>query len=238
MGKWPLFAAAAAAIALVGGGSLVASQLGGNSAQAAPSPAPSDENAASSAAAMAARAAIANDPVAPKYAPKNFDVTVIVYADYQCPFCRKVHPELKKLIAQDKRVRIVYRDWPIFGPASEEAARAAIASQWQGKHAAFDDALMTTTGKLDSAKIKAAALKAGVDWARLQRDLKSHKADIDGVLSRTSSQAAQMGLQGTPALLIGPYFVPGAIDYATLVKAVGLAREFNARHSDKTAPAQ
>lgn len=177
---------------------------------------------------MAARAAIADDPIAPKLEPANYDVTIVFYTDYQCPFCRKVHPELNRLAEEDGRVRIVYRDWPIFGAASEEAARAAIASQWQDKHAEFNDALMQTQGRLDPAKIRAAADRAGVDWARLQRDMDARRSDIDASIGRTSVQAAQMGLQGTPALLIGPYMVPGAIDYTGLSKAVALAREFNA----------
>src|SRR3546814_9096698 len=76
------------------------------------------------------------------------------YSDYQCPFCRKIHPALERLAQEDGRVRIVYRDWPIFGPASEEAARMAIASQWQNKHRQFNDALMRTEGKLSSEKIR------------------------------------------------------------------------------------
>lgn len=62
-----------------------------------------------------------------------------------------MEPVLNNLLASDPKVRIVYRDWPIFGPVSREAAKAAIASQWQGRHAAFDEALLNSPGKLDSA---------------------------------------------------------------------------------------
>ncbi|MBR0551666.1 DsbA family protein [Stakelama marina] len=174
----------------------------------------------------AARKKVTDDPVAPKVAPKGYDVTVVTYTDYQCPFCRKMHPALDKLIANDKKVRVVYHDWPIFGAPSVEAAKLAIASQWQGKHKAFDDALMQIQGKLSSEKIRAAADKAGVNWNRLQADLKKHSSEIDGLLARTGQQAAMMGLSGTPAVLIGPYLVPGALDYDQLVKAVALARKY------------
>lgn len=226
--KWPLIAAGL--VALAGSGAFLAAQSTESGNDAAPSQDAAERDVAASAEAMAARAAIADDPIAPKLAPEGYDVTIISYADYQCPYCRKIHTELERLAEEDGKVRIVYRDWPIFGSASEEAARAAIASQWQGKHAAFNDALMKVQGRLDSEKIRAAADRAGVDWGQLQRDMETRNSDIGAVIGRTSRQAAQMGLQGTPALLIGPYMVPGAIDYAGLTKGVELAREFNAQY--------
>ncbi|WP_422358186.1 DsbA family protein [Qipengyuania flava] len=228
MPRWPLVAALL--LATAGGTALVTTQLVQGD-PASQGNAGTDEDTAASAEAMAARAEIADDPIAPKLAPEGYDVTIISYSDYQCPFCRKIHPELERLAQEDGKVRIVYRDWPIFGPASEEAARMAIASQWQNKHRQFNDALMRTDGKLSSEKIRAAAIAAGIDFARLERDLEARGDDIDGVLRRTAIQAAQMGLQGTPAMLVGPYMIPGAIDYAGLTRAVAEARRFNADHA-------
>lgn len=176
--------------------------------------------------AAAIRHQITDDPAAPKVAPKGYDVTIVEYFDYQCPYCRKLHPALSQLLANDKKVRVVYRVWPIFGAPSVTAAKAVLASQYQGKYAAFDNALWQIQGKLSDDNIRAAAQKAGVDWARLQRDEKAHAGEIDGLLSQTGQQAAMMGLQGTPGLLIGPYMIPGAVDYAGLTKAVALARKY------------
>ncbi|WCP16067.1 hypothetical protein sphantq_04563 (plasmid) [Sphingobium sp. AntQ-1] len=170
------------------------------------------------------REAITDDPIAPKFAPKGYDVTIVEFADYNCPYCRRMHPTIAALLASDPKIRIVYRDWPIFGGASVEAARAAIASQWQGKHEAFNAALYEGGGRIDSAAICAAAKRAGVDWTRLQKDLVTHKADIDGLLARTNVQAPALGLQGTPAFLVGPYLLPGAFDLPNLRKAVAKAR--------------
>ena len=228
MPRWPLVAALL--LATAGGTALVTTQLVQGD-PASQGDAGSDEDTAASAEAMAARAEIADDPIAPKLAPEGYDVTIISYSDYQCPFCRKIHPELERLAQEDGKVRIVYRDWPIFGPASEEAARMAIASQWQNKHRQFNDALMRTDGKLSSEKIRAAAAAAGIDFARLERDMETREDDIDGVLRRTAMQAAQMGLQGTRAMLVGPYMIPGAVDYAGLTRAVAEARRFNAEHA-------
>jgi hypothetical protein len=124
------------------------------------------------------------DTVAPQIAPKDATVTMVVFSDYQCPYCHKLHPELRRLLADDHKIHFIYRDWPIFGDASIDAARLAIASQYQGRHEAFDDALSATTGKLDAAKIRAAAVKAGVNWARLQSDLVTHRQAIDQLLMR------------------------------------------------------
>lgn len=226
MARWPLITAISAM--MLGGAAIVYAQTTAGDGPSSDMPQEQgDRDLAASEEAMAARAAIADDPIAPKLEPADHDVTIVFYTDYQCPFCRKVHPELNRLAEDDGRVRIVYRDLPLFGAASEEAARAAIASQWQGKHAEFNDALMQTQGRLDSEKIRAAADRAGVDWAQLQRDLQERRSEIDGLIGRTRMQAAQMGLQGTPALLIGPYMVPGAINFEGLTEAVALARQFN-----------
>lgn len=168
--------------------------------------------------------AIADDPVAPKAVPKAYDLTIVVFSDYQCPYCRKIHPVLEQFRAEDGRVRIVYKDWPVFGEASVLAARAAIASQWQGRYDAFNDALMETQGRLGAPEVRAAADRAGVDWSRLERDLKSHKTDVDALLARSHDQAIAMGLQGTPGLLIGRYLIPGAIDIVQLRAVAAEAR--------------
>ncbi len=171
------------------------------------------------------RAAMQNDPVAPTVVPRGHDVTIVLFSDYQCPYCRKVYPTLKTLMQQDGKIKLVYRDWPIFGDASIEAARAAIAARYQGRHGAFNEALMRTEGRLSSASIRTAANRAGVDWARLEADLARHGPRIDEAIDRNRSYAGMLGLTGTPAMLVGPYMVPGAVALDDLKKVVTLARE-------------
>ena len=170
------------------------------------------------------RKAVTDDPVAPKRARPGYDVTIVEFFDYNCPYCRRLEPVLNNLLASDPKVRIVYRDWPIFGPASREAARAAIASQWQNRHAAFHEALLTSPARLDSAGVKTAATRAKVDWTRLQRDLKAHGAEIDALLTRTNAIAEAIGFNGTPALIVGSQVVAGAVDLPSLRKLVASAR--------------
>lgn len=135
-----------------------------------------------------------------------------------------MEPVLNNFLGSDPKVRIVYREWPIFGPVSREAAKAAIASQWQGRHAAFHEALLNSPGKLDSAGIRAAATRAKVDWPRLQRDLKAHGPKINTLLARTDTIAVAIGFNGTPALIVGSQVVAGAVDLPALRQLVATAR--------------
>ncbi|MBB3764909.1 DsbA family protein [Sphingomicrobium lutaoense] len=165
------------------------------------------------------------DPIAPRYSPRGYDVTIVMYTDYQCPVCRASHGTLKKLVASDRKVRIIYRDWPVFGAASDKAARLAIASMWQKKHRVFHDQLMQVQGPLDDAKIRAAAKRAGVDWARLESDLKKHDDKISALMSRNDHQAALLGLEGTPGFIIGRSLVPGGLDLKEMRELVAKARK-------------
>lgn len=179
------------------------------------------------------RQAILEDPVAPRVQPKGYDVTIIEYMDYQCLYCRASAASMKQLLASDRKVRVIFRDWPVFGLASERAARLAIASQWQGKHSAFHDALMLTPGPLTETKIRAAATKAGVNWTRLMVDLKTHSREIEALLQRNADQAERLGLEGTPGFIIGNVQSFGAMDLEQFRAAVNKARN---EHSGRVLP--
>jgi predicted DsbA family dithiol-disulfide isomerase len=154
-----------------------------------------------------------------------YDVSIVYFMDYQCPSCRQYTPDVARVLKEDRRVRVIYRDTPLLGPKSEEAARAAIASHFQGRHEAFHHALMTTKGSLDETAIRAAAQKAGVDWSRLQRDLQSRADEIDEVITRNLELAAATGIQGTPAFIVGESQSNGALDYKLLKAEIADARK-------------
>lgn len=171
-----------------------------------------------------ARKFFTEDPDAPMIAPEGYDITIVEYLDYQCPACRTTREPLRQLLARDKKVRVIFRDWPIFGPASETAARLAVASKYQGKYFDFHDALLTTPRPLDEAKIRAAATKAGVDWNRLRKDLKLHEKDIEDLLARNNEQADMLGLDGTPGFIIGNTQSFGGMTLKDLEESVAEAR--------------
>lgn len=172
-----------------------------------------------------ARRWITEDPDAPMIAPSGYDVTIVEYMDYQCPACRASQAPLMQLVEKDKKVRVIFRDWPIFGPASEKSARLALAAKYQGKYLAFHNALFSMPRPLDDSKMEVAAQKAGVDWHRLQSDLKAHSQDIEDLLARNNEQAETIGLEGTPGFIIGNTQSFGAMTLKDLSDDVGEARK-------------
>ncbi|MGN6058475.1 MAG: DsbA family protein [Sphingomicrobium sp.] len=193
-------------------------------AATAPAPAPASAKPGEQASIEEQRRWFTEDEVAPTVKPPGYDVTIVEYMDYQCPYCRATHGPLKQLLAKDKKVRVIFRDWPIFGPASEAAALAAIASKYQGKYLAMHDALMETPLPLDHDKIKAAAVKAGVDWDRLQKDMAAHSEEIEDLFQRNDEQAQSIGLEGTPGFIIGEVQSFGGMTLKQLQASVAKAR--------------
>src|SRR5574338_858413 len=178
-----------------------------------------------------ARRYFTDDPDAPTIAPAGYDVTIVEYLDYQCPACRASHKPLMQLLAKDKKVRVIFRDWPTFGGASARASMVAIASKYQGKYLAVHDALMTTPQPLTEMKIEAAVKKAGADWARIQKDIAAHSEDIEDLLARNDEQAQLIGLEGTPGFIIGSTQSFGGMTLANFEESVRKARAESAAAS-------
>lgn len=161
---------------------------------------------------------------APTLGSRSADVVIYLFSDYSCSNCRVMHADLRRLVASDGKIRIVYRDWPVLGERSRRAARLAIASVAQGRHAQFDDELMRRGGSLDEPALRAAAQRADVDWPRLERALIDKGKAIDDLLDDTDRQARALQFVGTPVLLIGPFLSTGRIDADRLRELVRQAR--------------
>jgi|CXWL01.1.fsa_nt_gi protein-disulfide isomerase len=169
--------------------------------------------------------AVLRDPEAPRINPAQADVTMVVFTDYQCPICRVSNRAMQKVLAEDRRVRVIFKDWPVFGKASQEAARVAIASDKQGIYAAVHDRLMQRSGPLDQAAMRSAVEAAGGNWPRLVDDLEQNGAQIDSLIARNATQAFSLGLGGTPGYLIGPFLVRGGLNESQFRKALTQARD-------------
>lgn len=167
----------------------------------------------------AGKAAILASPGVPFAGAKAAKVTVVEYLDFNCPYCKREAPILKQLIAADPNVRVLYKDWPIFGGASVYAAKAALAAGWQGRYLQAHDALISAPSRLSSqAEVRDRLKTAGVDLTRLDRDLASHRVVIDAMLKRNDAEARRLAFQGTPGLVVGGYVVAGGLGLDDLRK--------------------
>jgi protein-disulfide isomerase len=170
-------------------------------------------------------ALVLRDPDIPVAGNASGDISIIEYFDYQCPYCRKVDPELQQVVHDDGKVRMVFKDWPILGPMSVTAARMAQASKYQNKFVAAHDALISLNSKLTEAKVREALASGGIDMDRLDRDLATHTSDIDATLKRNNDQATAFEFRGTPSFIVGKFRVPGVLTMAQFTQAIADARK-------------
>jgi protein-disulfide isomerase len=164
----------------------------------------------------------ANSPVAGN---PNGDVTVVEFFDYRCGYCKRVHPAIADLLKTDKKIRLVYKEFPILGPESLVASRAAIAAFKinPAKYAAYHDALMMARGNLTPDKVLAIAAEVGLDAKAVAKRM--DEPDIAKIIAANAMLAEDLGISGTPAFVIGNQLVPGAVDLDTLKKLVAEARK-------------
>ncbi|WP_371420863.1 DsbA family protein [Tardiphaga sp.] len=167
---------------------------------------------------------ILGDRDAPRLERPNQDVTLVVFTDYQCPACRGANGAMQRAIAADLRVGVIFKDWPIFGERSRNAARAAIAASFQGRYAAFHDALMRSPTLLDSDGIRAVAASVAIDWNKLQEDMREEQGRIEGILRQTAVDAFALGLRGTPGYLANRVLTEGALGEAEFERLFARAR--------------
>jgi protein-disulfide isomerase len=197
-------------------GSLGVSALG-LSAWSVPALAESDD--------VLTEALVLRDPDIPVAGNAGGNISIVEYFDYQCPYCRKVEPELRQVVHEDGKVRLVWKDWPILGPISVTAARMAQASKYQDKFVEAHDALIAINAKLTESKIREALSGGGVDIDRLDRDLASNESAITTTLARNNDQATAFEFRGTPAFIVGKFRVPGVLTMAQFTQVIADARK-------------
>jgi protein-disulfide isomerase len=176
---------------------------------------------------------VLRDPDIPVAGNAAGDISIVEYFDYQCPYCRKVEPELRQVVHDDGKVRLVWKDWPILGPMSVTASRMALASRYQGKFIEAHDALIAINSKLTEAKIRAALSGGGIDIDRLDQDLATQAKAIDATLARNNDQAEAFEFRGTPSFIVGKFRVPGVLSMAQFGQAIADARKAAAANAAK-----
>jgi protein-disulfide isomerase len=170
-------------------------------------------------------AKVLRDPDVPVAGNPDGNISIIEWSDYNCPYCRKLEPELRQVVQDDGKVRLVMKDWPILGPVSVTAARIALAAKYQDKYHPAHDAMMGVSSRLTESRIDELLAAAGVDMDRLKRDLADHGKDIDAVLKRNNEQAEAFGFNGTPSFIVGKYRVPGVLSINDFEKIIADARK-------------
>ena len=165
---------------------------------------------------------ILNDPDAPVGGNPAGDVTLVEFFDYNCPYCRRVAPTVVELEETDPDLRLVYKEFPILGPGSQFAARAALASRKQGKYVAFHNAVMQASEQVTEESVMEIARTVGLDPEQLKTDMQDPA--IQEAIARNLRLANALGITGTPSFVIGQEIVPGAADLGTLQDLIARAR--------------
>ena len=174
------------------------------------------------------------DPASPVLEAANQSsdpVTVVEFFDYRCGYCKKVDSQVAGL-AEKRGVRIVYKDFPILGPESLLAAKAALAAGKQGKYNEFHHGLITATTPLNDEAINQIATNLKLDVNRLRTDMAN--AEVSGELNRTMALAGTLGVQSTPTFVIGNNLLNGALTDQALASAIATARDKNTMASAKS----
>lgn len=170
--------------------------------------------------------ALLHDAASPVIGNPDGDVTIVAFVDYNCAYCRKSEAGLAELVADDPKVRVIYKDLPMLAKTSLAAAKIAIAANWQGKYAEMHRALMRMKAQpADDAEMSQAAVAAGVDITRLNKDLDERDGEIVALLKRNIQEADALQLKGTPVYLIGPFITASPLDLPQFKKIVADARE-------------
>lgn len=151
------------------------------------------------------------------------DVTLTEFFDYNCPFCKKITPTMQRLIGSDPQLRVVFREWPVFGAGSEFAARAALAALDQGKYWQVHSSLMAMRDRAAEPSVMRVVRRVGLDEAKLREDMYSDR--VEDHIARSFMLADHMGLVGTPTLIAGDEALFGDQSFDDLKALVARARK-------------
>jgi len=155
-----------------------------------------------------------NNPMTPVSGNPDGDITVVEFFDYNCGYCKRFVDTMFEVVESDGNIRVVWMEFPILHETSRTASLAALAAERQGLYTEMHQALMEHRGGFDEAQIETLASEVGMDLEQMRADMEdpalaNHLADVQAL-------ARQIGVNGTPAIIVGDRLVPGAIDAAQL----------------------
>lgn len=165
---------------------------------------------------------IYNDSTSPISGNPKGNVTIVEFYDYQCGYCKMSEEAVERLVKEDKNIKFVYKEFPILGPVSAEASKAALASVKQNKFVAFHDAMMNKKDHLTSDMIYLIAKDVGLDVEKLKKDM--NDSALNDTLNNNLKLGQDIGVHGTPMFIINDNVFPGALQYDQLKQAITDAR--------------
>jgi protein-disulfide isomerase len=170
--------------------------------------------------------AIFNSPRGVTLGNKEGDVAFVEFFDYNCGYCKRAMADMLDLMKNDTKLKVVLKEFPVLGEGSVEAAKIAVAVRMQDpsgkKYLDFHQKLLGGRGVADKARAMAAAKDAGLDTARIEKDLAS--PEVKATIEENLKLAEEMGLNGTPSYVIGKQIVVGAVGLEQLKEKIGVAR--------------
>jgi len=169
---------------------------------------------------------IFESPRGPVFGNPQGDVTLVEFFDYNCGYCKRAMQDVMQLAKEDSKLKVVFKEFPVLGPGSVDAAKVAIAVRMQdkgGKYVEFHRRLLGGRGEANKERALAAAKEAGFDMARIEKDLQSE--EINGTLKESMQLAESLGVNGTPTFVIADELVIGAQGYDTLKGKIDAARK-------------
>ncbi|MFD1882675.1 DsbA family protein [Paracoccus pacificus] len=171
----------------------------------------------------ALRKALERDPNAPVLGNPNGNITLVEFFDYNCQYCRKMLGTVQKLISSDPQLRVVYREWPVFGEGSEFAAKASLASLRQQKYWPFHAAMLGMKDRAVEATVLRVARQVGLDEKRLRADME--RPEVTAHIDTSFQLADHIGLAGTPSFIAGDEVVFGEMPLKEMTDLIARARK-------------
>jgi protein-disulfide isomerase len=169
---------------------------------------------------------IFNSPRGVTVGNKDGDVTFVEFFDYNCGYCKRAMADMLDLMKNDHKLKVVLKEFPVLSEGSVDAAKVAVAVRMQDptgqKYLDFHQKLLGGRGPADKARAMAAAKEAGLDTARIEKDLSS--PEVKATIEENFKLAEEMGLNGTPSYVIGKQIVVGAVGLEGLKEKIGIAR--------------
>ena len=166
---------------------------------------------------------IERDPASPVGGNPKGDVTLVEFFDYRCGFCKRVHDTVQSVVKSDGNIRFVFKEFPVLGPESMFAARAATAvfKLAPGKYPALHDRLMALRA-VGEESVMAEVKAVGLDPNAVRQKMQDPAILKD--IERTQELAEALRIRGTPSFIVGDLLIPGATDEESLKRAVAAAR--------------